>query len=72
MANKSLPNERVNKIGTPMKKTKSKNKKRQQAETKIVEEKHEQTGSSSKLLFCVCVIGIFTSYLIYGLIQEAL
>ena len=70
MTNKSTLNERGKKVGTPIKRAKDKDKK-QQAET-AVEEKHEQTGSSSKLLFCVCVLGIFTSYLIYGLIQEAL
>lgn len=38
------------------------------SEAKSVNEK----SSSSKLLFCACVIGIFVSYLIYGLIQESL
>ena len=42
------------------------------SEVKSTNEKNASTGSSSKLLLCACVIGIFVSYMIYGLIQESL
>ena len=70
MANKTLTIEK----GTPVKRAKNKKQPSKEApkSANTVEEKHTQPASSSKLLFCVCVLGIFTSYLIYGLIQEAL
>lgn len=64
------------KVGVPKKgkqaqKASGPSKKKVEAETKNVS-KDAKSESSSKLLFCACVVCIFVSYLIYGLIQESL